>query len=97
MVYSSIKKLHRLSTAYKIYQFFSANSDYVETTFQLTFEPLGGSRKICRDVTIINDEIANEPDEQFAIHLTNANPVGEFGSDETCLTITDDDSELIST
>ena len=60
--------------------------------FQVTFEPMGSSR-ICRNVQIIDDELSNEPDEQFSVALTNANPVGVFGVSESCITITDDDSE----
>ena len=61
-------------------------------TFLVTFEPMGSSQ-ICRNVQIIDDELSNEPDEQFSVALTNANPVGVFGASESCITITDDDSE----
>ena len=66
-----------------------ADSDYEATTDMLTFAPSDAT--ICINITIINDTIANEPDEQFSVTLTSASPVGTFGEDTTCVTIIDDD------
>lgn len=48
---------------------------------------------LCRTVAIIDDMVADEPDEQFSVRLTTATPIGNLGQDETCVTIIDDDSE----
>ena len=50
---------------------------------------------MCNNVRIIDDELANEPDEQFLVSLTNADPIGVFGLNETCITIIDNDGESL--
>ena len=60
----------------------------------LTFSPVpidDNLQMLCTTIPIINDTIANEPDEQFSVTLTSASPVGTFGEDTTCVTIIDDD------
>ena len=60
----------------------------------MTFEPRADSMQtLCRTVAIIDDMVADEPDEQFSVRLTTATPIGNLGQDETCVTIIDDDSE----
>ena len=59
----------------------------------VTFEPIAGSESgemRCGNVRIIDDMVA-EPDEQFSVRLISANPAGNFGNDETCVTIVDND------
>lgn len=48
----------------------------------------------CGDVLII-DDTDDEPDEQFSVRLTAVVPVGNFGVNETCITIIDDDREFV--
>ena len=58
----------------------------------MTFEPQNESLQIvCGTVKIINDEITNEPDEQFSVRLTNVIPGEIIGEDVACITIIDDD------
>lgn len=70
-----------------------ADSDYRTMTFQVLFQPMGSVMQICRNVRIIDDEISNEPDEQFSVSLVNANPIGVFSVSESCITITDNDGK----
>ena len=60
----------------------------------MTFEPRADSIQTqCGTVVIIDDMVADEPDEQFSVRLTSATPIGNLGQDETCVTIIDDDSK----
>ena len=60
----------------------------------MTFEPSADSMQtLCGTVAIIDDTVANEPNEQFSVRLTSAAPIGNLGQDETTVTIIDDDSE----
>ena len=61
----------------------------------LTFGPGDeGSQTRCADVSIVDDMIGNEPDEQFSVRFASAQPAGVLGSSsETCVTIIDDDSK----
>lgn len=52
-----------------------------------------GSTQICRAVQIIDDELANEPPEEFSVVLLEVFPSGEFGVTESCITIIDNDSK----
>ena len=51
----------------------------------------------CGTVAIINDTVADEPDEQFIVQLTDASPVGNFAEGFTCITIIDDDRKFCMT
>ena len=58
----------------------------------LTFTPSDEiPQTICATISIINDTVSNEEDEQFSVTLTSATPVGTFGENTTCVTIIDDD------
>lgn len=60
----------------------------------MSFEPSSESMQTkCDDVLIIDDTDI-EPDEQFSVQLTVVVPVGNFGVNETCITIIDDDREF---
>ena len=61
-----------------------------------TFEPNLESpvQTLCDVVNIIDDEIGNEPNEEFSVTLISASPDGDFGAKESCITIIDDDREL---
>ena len=73
----------------------TAGLDYVSTTIVVTFEPSDESTQtLCGVVPIINDTIPNEPDEQFAVRLIRADPLGNLVGEETCVTIVDDDGKL---
>ena len=48
---------------------------------------------MCRQISILDDSIAGEPDEAFSVTLVSASPIGIFEEDTTCITITDDDSK----
>ena len=77
-----------------LYNWPVADSDYETTTVMLTFSPVpvdDNLQTLCTTIPIINDTIANEPDEQFSVTLISASPVGTFGEDTTCVTIIDDD------
>ena len=74
----------------------AAGSDYETTTFMFTFMPTDqSSQRLCGDVTIINDMIGNEPDEEFSVRLISASPEGNIDGQESCVTIIDDDGEYI--
>lgn len=69
----------------------AADLDYVSTTVMLTFEPTDeGTLIMCFNVTIIDDSLGNEPDEQFSVTISD--PAGNMDS-EACITIIDNDSE----
>lgn len=68
--------------------------DYVARTLQATFTP-ESDVMMCDRVQILDDELANEPNEQFSVSLVSAIPDGVFRSSETCITIMDDDGETI--
>lgn len=67
-----------------------AGSDYITTTLMLTFTPSGNAR-LCRKITIIDDEVNGEPSEEFSVKLISASPSGTIGEDTSCVTITDND------
>ena len=72
----------------------TADADYNSATFELTFTPSDESSGImCRQISILDDSIAGEPDEAFSVTLISASPIGIFEEDTTCITITDDDSK----
>ena len=72
---------------------YTAGSDYQSTTITVTFEPSDESTEAkCGTVTIIDDMVAGEPNEQFSVSLVSADPTGTFGNRETCVTIVDDDN-----
>ena len=52
-----------------------------------------GSTQICLNVRIIDDELSNEPDEEFSVFLLDADPSSGFGLNESCITILDDDGK----
>ena len=67
--------------------------DYDSTTIMLTFESKDdGMAQMCAKVGIIDDKIANEPDEMFSVRLVG---VPSAGNAEACITIKDNDSKLI--
>ena len=71
----------------------TADFDYAQTTVMLTFVPTDeGTQTMCFNVTIIDDSLGNEPDEQFSVTITDAVPAGSVDS-EACVTIVDNDSE----
>ena len=53
------------------------------------------SQMMCGRIQIIDDLLAYEPDEQFSVSLVSATPTGVFGSNETCITIMDNDGESL--
>ena len=50
---------------------------------------------ICGQVQIMDDEVANEANEQFSVSLVSAIPTSVFRSSETCITIVDNDGEIL--
>ena len=60
----------------------------------LTFEISGDGQRVCGNVSIINDML-DEPNEQFSVRITSVlSPSVMIGpSNETCVTIIDDDSK----
>ena len=75
----------------------AADEDYVSTTFTLTFMPNDTftTQRMCRNITIIDDMIGNEPDEEFSVRLASSNPEANLDGQESCVTIIDDDGEYI--
>ena len=48
----------------------------------------------CANVTIIDDSLGNEPDEQFSVSFVSIEPFGMFDlTSVVCVTIIDDDSK----
>lgn len=79
----------------KTSQFFlAAGLDYATLVFQATFNPMDvASQTLCDNIQIFDDELANEPNEEFSLSLQSANPTGVFVLNETCITIIDNDGE----
>ena len=74
---------------------FAAGLDYVSKTVMLTFMSRDeGTTAHCFNVTIIDDLLGNEPDEDFSVAIVAADPAGNVG-DEACIRIIDDDSEWL--
>ena len=74
---------------------FAAGLDYVSITVMLTFMSRDeGTTTRCFNLTIIDDLLGNEPDEDFSVVIVDADPVGNVG-DEACIRIIDDDSECL--
>ena len=48
----------------------------------------------CSNITIIDDNVPHEPDEQFVVTLSGVVPRGIFIRDTTFVTIIDDDCKL---
>ena len=71
-----------------------AGSDYESAFFQVTFES-STQTQACHNIQIIDDELSNEPPEEFSVFLIEASPVPsqEFGIRESCITIIDNDSK----
>ena len=69
--------------------------DYVSTTVMLTFMPSDeGTQTMCFNVSIIDDLLGNEPDEEFSVTISDTVPAGSVGANaEACITIIDNDSE----
>ena len=57
----------------------------------LTFVPSDQIK--CTNIQILDDEITNEPDEQFSMTLTSATPFGDFSNTTAVITITDNDGK----
>ena len=73
--------------------FSAADLDYNSTTVMLTFMPFDeGTQTICFNVSIIDDFLGNEPDEEFSVTISDTDPAGSVNS-EACVTIIDNDSE----
>ena len=47
---------------------------------------------MCFNVSIIDDFLGNEPDEEFSVTISDTDPAGSVNS-EACVTIIDNDSE----
>lgn len=85
-----------LFTVSIIFKINVAGSDYATVTFEQTFTPMDeASQMMCGLVQIIDDMLAYEPDEQFSVSLVSATPIGVFRSDESCITIMDNDGESL--
>ena len=70
-----------------------ADSDYMRVRTDLTFMPADEpNTRFCINVPIIDDE-AFEVEEEFAVNLINARPVGEIIDDTSCIKIIDNDSK----
>ena len=75
----------------------AAGEDYMSTTFTLTFMPddMFTTQRICHNITVIDDMIGNEPNEEFSVRLNSSNPEANLDGQESCVTIIDDDGEYI--
>ena len=79
-----------------IFSFFVAVFDYMSVSTDLTFMATDEVNTIfCINVPIIDDE-AFEVDEEFAVNLINARPVGEIIDNTSCVKIIDNDSKPCS-
>ena len=69
----------------------TANSDYraAAATELLNFVP--SDRIKCINIQIVDDDITNEPDEEFSVTLTSATPFGDFSTTTAVITIIDND------
>lgn len=69
----------------------TANSDYRATaaTESLNFVPSDQIK--CINIQIVDDDITNEPDEEFSVTLTSATPFGDFSNTTAVITIIDND------
>ena len=65
------------------------------TQIIVNFEPRNESRQTRCGTVVIIDDMADEPDEQFAVILTSASPVGNLTEDMTCITIIDNDRKFV--
>ena len=60
----------------------------------MDFEPRAESTQTQCDTVAIIDDTVGEPDEQFVVRLTSANPAGN-PRNETCITIIDNDRKFV--
>ena len=84
--------------SFKFVNYLAADADYRTTTIMVTFMPsdLGTIQRLCGNVPIIDDTVANEPNEEFSVTLVSTDPSGaRFGDKESCITIIDNDGEYI--
>ena len=76
-----------------MFSFSVAVFDYMGVSTDLTFMATDEVNTIfCINIPIIDDE-AFEVDEEFAVNLINAHPVGEIIDDTSCIKIIDNDSK----
>ena len=76
------------------YIFPTADFDYVTTAIMLTFMPSDEEMQMmCFNISIIDDSLGNEPDEEFSVTISDAVPAGSVGDVEACVTIIDNDSK----
>ena len=73
----------------------TADLDYDSTTVLLIFMPSDeGTQTLCFNVSIIDDLLGNEPDEEFSVAISDTVPAGSVGDNaEACVTIINNDSE----
>ena len=57
--------------------------------FTLTFEQ--GTSRLCRDITIVNDNIAERPEERFEVIITSTDPQATVGTPNRATVIIEDD------
>ena len=72
----------------------TAGSDYESRTFTLVFTSTDeGTTTLCANVSIIDDQLGNEPVEAFSVSFVSFSPAGQEGlNTETCVFIEDNDS-----
>ena len=83
----------RFITNYTFMYIHIAGSDYESKTFMLEFTPTDeGMTTLCANVSIIDDQLGNEPVESFSVSFVSFSPAGQEGPNrETCVFIEDDD------
>ena len=66
--------------------------DYDSTTLMLTFTPSSDRQRVC-DKVPINDDLLDEPNEQFSVRITEVSSTSVMigPNRESCVTIIDDD------
>ena len=84
--------LHPLSLSAPLY-LFSAPMDFTRTTASLTFTD--SNTKLCRNVTIQDDIIIEEEQEQFGLMLSTSDSAVQFSRETASATIRDNDSMYI--
>ena len=72
---------------------FAAPMDFTITTVHLTFT--SSPMELCRNFTIEDDLVVEEPQEQFGVMLFTNDPSVQFGRQTASVTITDNDSMCI--
>lgn len=78
----------------------AAGLDFENTTLEFRFgEADELPNVVCRTVQITDDNIGNEPDEQFSVRLIDYGTLDRdvviVDPDEACITITDNDSKSV--